>query len=126
MAELGVYRGDFAVLINAAFPDRMFHLFDTFEGFSEKDVALERSEGLSRAQAGDFSETNVNTVWKLLPYPEQTEFHKGWFPDTFKGCEGRQFAFISVDADLYAPTIAALELFWPRLSPGRVPSSSTT
>lgn len=118
VAELGVYRGDFAVLINAAFPDRMFHLFDTFEGFSEKDVALERSEGLSRAQAGDFSETNVNTVWKLLPYPEQTEFHKGWFPDTFKGCEGRQFAFISVDADLYAPTIAALELFWPRLSPG--------
>ena len=58
VAELGVYRGDFAVLINAA------------------------------------------------------------FPDTFKGCEGRQFAFISVDADLYAPTIAALELFWPRLSPG--------
>lgn len=35
-AELGVYRGDFAVHINAAFPDRLLHLFDTFEGFAEK------------------------------------------------------------------------------------------
>ena len=28
------------------------------------------------------------------------------------------FAFVSIDADLYAPTAAALPLFWERLSPG--------
>ena len=28
------------------------------------------------------------------------------------------FAFVSIDADLYAPTAAALPLFWDRLSPG--------
>ena len=31
VAELGVFRGDFAALINAAFPDRVLHLFDTFD-----------------------------------------------------------------------------------------------
>lgn len=118
VAELGVYRGDFAIHINAAFPDRRLHLFDTFSGFDERDLELERREGFSCAQAGDFSETSVNTVWKRLPFPEQTDFHKGWFPDSFAACEGRFFAFASIDADLYAPTAAALPLFWERLNPG--------
>ena len=47
-------------------------------------------------------------------------FHKGYFPTTFRGCENLRFAFVSVDADLYAPTAAALPLFWERLSPGGV------
>lgn len=117
-AELGVYRGDFAVHINAAFPDRLLHLFDTFEGFDESDVALESREGLSRAKQGDFSGTDADTVRRRMPYPERTTLHKGWFPDTFAGCDGLSFAFVSIDADLYAPTAAALPLFWDRLSPG--------
>ena len=55
VAELGVFKGDFAALINAAFPDRCIHLFDTFEGFDAKDVAVEVREGLSRAKEGDFA-----------------------------------------------------------------------
>ena len=35
IAELGVYKGDFAELINLAFPERRLHLFDTFSGFPE-------------------------------------------------------------------------------------------
>ena len=118
VAELGVFRGDFAVLINAAFPDRTIHLFDTFEGFPARDVEIEQQQGLSRAKAGDFSETATDIVEKRLLYPEKAVFHKGWFPVTFRGCEGKTFAFVSVDADLYAPTAAALPLFWDCLSPG--------
>ena len=51
-AELGVFRGDFAALINAAFPDRTIHLFDTFEGFPARDVEIEQAQGLSRAKDG--------------------------------------------------------------------------
>lgn len=120
IAELGVFRGEFAARISAAFPDRMIHLFDTFEGFPAEDVEIERSEGLSRAKTGDFSDTAQETVAMLMPYPEKVLFHKGYFPDTFSGCEDRSFAFVSVDADLYAPTAAALPLFWERLSPGGV------
>ena len=120
VAELGVYKGDFAVLINAAFPKRRIHLFDTFEGFSARDVAVEEREGLSDAKTGDFSETAKDIVDKRLPYRELAVYHKGWFPDTFTGCTDCTFAFVSVDADLYAPTAAALPLFWDRLSPGGV------
>ena len=118
VAELGVFRGDFAALINAAFPERTLHLFDTFEGFPEEDVAIEQAQGLSRAKVGDFSETAQAIVEERLPHPEKAVFHKGYFPNTFRPCMEERFAFVSVDADLYAPTAAALPLFWAQLSPG--------
>ena len=120
VAELGVFRGDFAVLINAAFPDRTIHLFDTFEGFPPKDVEIEQEQGLSGAKVGDFAKTAKDLVKKRLPYPEKAIIHKGYFPETFNGCTEKTFAFVSIDADLYAPTAAALSLFWDRLSPGGV------
>ncbi len=119
-AELGVFRGDFAVLLNEAFPERTLHLFDTFEGFPEEDVKIEREQRLSRARAGDFSETAREFVEKRLPFRENAVFHQGYFPETFQSCEDERFAFVSIDADLYAPTAAALPLFWERLSPGGV------
>ncbi len=120
VAELGVFRGDFAALINAAFPDRTIHLFDTFEGFPVRDVEIERVQGLSRAKAGDFSETAMDLVEQRLPHREKAVFHKGYFPATFDECAEKHFAFVSIDADLYAPTAAALPLFFDRLAPGGV------
>ena len=120
VAELGVYKGDFAVLINAAFPERDIHLFDTFEGFDAKDVAIEVREGLSRAKEGDFAGTAIDCVDRRLLYRERARYYKGYFPDTFALCHAAAFAFVSIDADLYAPTAVALPLFWDRLSPGGV------
>ena len=54
VAELGVFRGDFAVQINAAFSDRTIHLFYTFEGNCAADVDIERQNGYSAARVGDF------------------------------------------------------------------------
>ena len=117
-AELGVFRGDFASLIQAALPDRTIHLFDTFEGFPAEDVKIEQLHGLSGAKAGDFGSTAMDLVEQRLPFPKKAVFHKGYFPETFRGCEENRFAFVSVDADLYAPTAAAMPIFWDRLSPG--------
>lgn len=118
IAEVGVYKGAFASRINEALPGRAFHLFDTFEGFSEHDVTIETARGLSQAKVGDFSDTSEDSVRRMLPHPEQAAFHKGFFPDTFAGCEENVFCLVSVDADLYAPTTAALLLFYDRLAPG--------
>lgn len=120
VAELGVYKGDFARWINAAFPTRRMHLFDTFTGFAEQDVIVERENGYSRAQVGDFGETAKDFVDKRLFYREMAVFHKGFFPDTFHSCQTLNFAFVSIDVDLYAPTAAALPRFWDRLAPGGV------
>lgn len=66
VAELGVYRGDFAVLLNLAFSERRLHLFDTFDGFDERDIAAERENSYSGAKAGDFGDTAKDGVDKRL------------------------------------------------------------
>ncbi len=118
VAELGVYKGDLAWKINALFPDRPFFLFDTFEGFDLRDVTLETQQKTSRARTGDFQDTSMPLVRSRLPFPEKAFFRKGYFPDTTAGLEGITYAFVSLDADLYAPILAGLEFFIPRMSSG--------
>lgn len=120
VAEVGVFRGEFAALINQAFPSRKLHLFDTFSGFTKEDIDVEQEFSLSRAKVGDFSETTEDAVRDIMSYPQNVVLHKGFFPDTFAGCEKDTYAFLSLDVDLYAPTAAALPLFWPRMSTGGV------
>jgi O-methyltransferase len=119
VAELGVYRGDFAWQLNEQFPDRKLYLFDTFEGFHEQDIKAERQIGTSKAQVHDFSGTKEKDVLARMPHKKQVVLKKGRFPETTLGME-EQFAMVSIDADLYAPTLAGLTYFYPRLNPGGV------
>ncbi|MDR0584183.1 MAG: TylF/MycF family methyltransferase [Treponema sp.] len=119
LAELGVYRGDFAWQLNEQFPDRKLYLFDTFEGLHEQDIKAERQIGASKARVHDFSDTKEKDVLTRMPYEKQIVLKKGYFPEIAQGIEER-FAIVSIDVDLYAPTLAGLAYFYPRLNPGGV------
>ena len=119
VAELGVYRGETARVLNALFPERKLYLFDTFESFNAQDVAAEEEKTGKKIRSDEFSDTSVELVLSVLPHPEQAIIKKGWFPGTAKGLN-EEFAFVSLDADLYAPTLSGLEYFVPRLSSGGV------
>jgi len=43
---------------------------------------------------------------------------KGYFPETAKGLESEMFSFVMLDLDLYKPTLAGLEFFYPRVKAG--------
>ncbi|MDR2564224.1 MAG: TylF/MycF family methyltransferase, partial [Prevotellaceae bacterium] len=116
VAELGVYRGDFAEKINKAFPDRKLYLFDTFEDFDEKDIEKEDQEGYSK-ERHDFSKTNEKIVLKRMKFPENCIIKKGYFPETAKDIDNN-FVFVSIDADLYEPIYQGLQFFYPRLVKG--------
>ncbi|KQS03408.1 hypothetical protein ASG11_03315 [Sphingomonas sp. Leaf357] len=117
IGELGVYQGDQAKLLNELFPDRLLYLFDTFSGFSEKDLGSEVGKSFSSASVGDFANTSIDLVMGKMPHPEQIKIFQGYFPDTAVGIEER-FAFVSLDVDLYEPTLAGLEWFYERLNKG--------
>lgn len=117
VAELGVYQGGFAALINRIFSSRTFYLFDTFEGFDEADVKKEVAENFSTGTQ-DFSDTSVEMVLGRMPHQEKCIVKKGWFPQTTEGLEGENFAFVSIDADLYDPIYEGMSFFYPRLSCG--------
>lgn len=120
IAELGVYKGDTAWKLNALFPNKKLYLFDTFEGFDTRDITEENKRGCSYAQKEEFADTSSETVLSRLPYPEQAIVRKGFFPETAEGLEDCQYQFVSLDADLYAPTLAGLEYFYPRLVRGGI------
>jgi len=118
-AELGVYKGESAKIIHQMAPGRKFHLFDTFEGFSSEDLKVEWGEAATYSTA-NFADTSLAKVERNIEGDEQVVFHKGYFPKTAVGLENETFAFVNMDADLYNPTKAGLEFFYPRLSSGGV------
>ncbi len=118
-AELGVYKGDSAYVLHLMDPAREFHLFDTFEGFTEKDLANETGKAATYTKH-DFADTSIDRVKERLR-PEKFIFHQGYFPETTRELDGdAHFALVNMDADLYNPTKAGLEFFYPRLIPGGV------
>lgn len=120
VAELGVFQGKFARCINSEFPDRDFWMFDTFEGFPDNDISVDIQNGYTsqkRLDVGKFAETSVDFVMSLMPYSAKCIVRKGCFPDTIPK-EDIQYAFVSIDCDLYKPMLEGLRYFYPRLSSG--------
>jgi len=115
IAELGVYKGELARELNTLFPERPLLLFDTFCGFPEEDLTEEADR--KRSGRWDFSDTSLDAVMAVLPHPEQVRACPGYFPDTIPE-EEYSYALVSLDADLYKPTLAGLDYFYPRLSVG--------
>ncbi|MBC8319416.1 MAG: class I SAM-dependent methyltransferase [Bacteroidetes bacterium] len=117
-AELGVYKGDSAEIIHLMDPSREIHLFDTFEGFHQKDLEVETGKAATYT-VHNFADTSIERVKQKLK-SDKFIFHKGYFPDTTEYIINEKFALVNMDADLYNPTKAGLEFFYPRLSPGGV------
>jgi len=116
IAEVGVYKGNTASLL-AELARRMgctAYLFDTFQGFSEKDIVGVDAHVNSHA----FSDTSLAAV-RALVGDQNVRFLPGHFPETAAGMPGDTvFSLVHIDCDLYAPFHAALHYFYPRLAPG--------
>lgn len=118
MAEVGVFQGDFAKHINRLFPESTLYLYDTFEGFSQKDLQQEH-EDAEVASYTHYANTGKDFVLGKMVYPERVILRGGVFPDTVTDEDrSEKYAFVSLDPDLYAPVLAGLEYFYPRLVPG--------
>jgi len=123
LAEVGVCTGAFSRLMSELFPERDIYLFDTFEGFDPRD--LKRADEFDRYKIRrlkcDVKETTVEYVLSHMPFRERCIVRKGYFPETAAGMpEDIRFSLVSLDADLYNPTIAGLEYFYPRMANGGV------
>lgn len=124
VAELGVYRGDFARKINEAFSDKTLYLFDTFEGFCSEDLGNTKdgTMGIS-VGAKHFANTSIDLVLGKMPYPKNCVIKKGWFPQSAldsSDLEGEKFCFVNLDADLYEPILAGFRYFYPKMISGGV------
>ena len=113
-AEVGVFKGASAKLISEVKGDRLFRLFDTFEGLPE---ASEHDRFVHTAGRYAYSIDNVKAY--LTSY-QNLEYYQGIFPDSATGVPEDTYSFAHFDVDLYEGTLACLEYFYPRMVRGGV------
>lgn len=121
VAQVGVYQGGTAKMIAECFANsnNKIYLFDTFQGLPQSS----EEDGLKRNQndkVREFTDVDFNEVTEYFSDLSNVEFRKGFFPDTTKGLEDRQFCFVYLDADIYKSIKDGLEFFYPRMVPGGV------
>jgi len=121
IAELGVFRGDFAKYLNRLFPDRKLYLFDTFEGFDSEEQRYEIEQSYTKEEGfignRDFKNTSIELVLSKMDMPQNCIIKKGRFPETIPEHE-EKYALVSIDCDLYLPVLAGIKYFYPLLSEG--------
>ncbi len=118
VAEVGVFRGEFAEFINAAFPNKKCYLFDTFDGFDANEALREKKSGnCSEAFISAYKQTNLGIVLERMPNIDMVYIKQGYFPDSLDGLEDK-FAFVSIDVDFEQSIYNSLEYFYPRLNEG--------
>lgn len=104
-AEVGVYKGYTSKIIHDLAPLRKLYLFDTFQGFINKDDLR-------------FQDVNIEIVKRNIKNLNNIIFKKDFFPKTAIGLENEIFAFVMIDLDKYKPTLDALKFFLPRVNSG--------
>ncbi len=122
--ELGSHRG-FSLRVIHKFmdPSQTLYALDTFEGFDERDIAVERSIYDTEWGAGSFASTSVERVATYVgdgTWPSNLKLVRGWFPDAFADLTNHRWRFVHVDFDLYQPIKTALETVWPNMVAGGV------
>ncbi len=141
VAELGVFRGlglmTWANLLEAyCIGDRtkVVYGFDNWRGFSalapedggEVDAVQKRAGGFSPEpfHAELRHAIDIFDADRFIPWKPRVELIEGDIEQTaprfVRDHPGVRFSFIHFDCDLYRPTRAALQAFWPRLSRGGV------
>ena len=134
--ECGAYRGASALLmcriaraLKPEFDGAGYHLIDSFEGFSrdvEQDHVLlsDSNDGAQFGPAfppgGIGNNTSAEHVQRALHEFPRVAIHKGWIPAVFSVLPDTRWSFVYLDVDIYEPTLAGLENFYPRLSAGGV------
>lgn len=98
--------------------DKSFYLFDTFSGIPEDQITdEERAFGRQLENAANFSECFDVATRNFSIYP-RARLIRGRVPETLATVAIAQVCYLSLDMNIAAPEIAALEYFWERMVPG--------
>jgi predicted O-methyltransferase YrrM len=128
VVECGCWHGQSTIAIASLLQEHgfggRFHVFDSFEGglsdFTAKDDSLfHESEEEKQEWVKSFASSydSVRSVTEPFGF---VDLHKGWIPEIFAGFDTRPIRFVHIDVDMFDPTKAALEFFWPQLVDGGV------
>lgn len=97
------------------FNDKRFFLIDTFGGLVDTQVS-EEERAAFKNQYGDTYQFVKDAFQKIA----NVQVIRGVVPDVLSTIDFGKIAYLSIDMNCAAPERAALEFFWPRMTPGGV------
>lgn len=97
---------------------KTFYLLDTYEGLDPSQI----SPAEARAGVTHYLKAYTNVYEQVLKTFRNfnTKIIKGRVPDTLGQVEAKKIAYLSIDMNVAAPEIAAMEYFWDRIVPGGI------
>lgn len=115
VAEVGVYKGGTGRLLAQVFAgsDKKIFLFDTFAGMPDTI-----NPDVDEWEPGDFGDTSVEAVRKVVGQWPAVSCIAGIFPETAAPVLNRQFALVHIDVDIEQSVRDCLEFFYPRMLAG--------
>lgn len=121
LAECGanVGRGSYLMLAANRANDKHLYAFDSFEGLSDPTGADRPNDARTKEwEAGEFAVDEELARRNLAAFEGRFSLLKGWIPARFEDVADKRFSLVHIDVDLYEPTRASIEFFWPRLNAG--------
>ncbi|MCR9192420.1 MAG: TylF/MycF family methyltransferase [Gammaproteobacteria bacterium] len=126
--ECGVFRGDMSWVITQVLDfkskNKQFYLFDTFSGFSEKYSSSDdfpNNPGFFEFANQIYSDpSHYQYVCERFKDEPAVHVIKGVVPDILEAHMPEKIAFMHIDLNSAAAEIGALELLFPRMSPGAI------
>ncbi len=115
-AEIGVYKGGTAKILATVLEGmhKDLHLFDTFEGMPETDARRDLHH------KGDFADTSLESVQRIVGSAPSIHYYKGFFPATAGPIRPHRFSFVHIDVDIYQSVLDSCEFFYTRMTPGGI------
>lgn len=115
-AEFGVWHGTTFVPMAelARQTGRVIHAVDSFRGMAEPT----EHDGESCPHGSHNVGGSKRFRHLVAPYAGTVVVHEGYVPDVLGELEDVRFAFVHLDLDQYAPTLASLRFVWPRMNAG--------
>lgn len=98
--------------------DRDFWLFDTFNGIPASQMT-DGERAVIRPDVANYFECYELARSNFAPY-RRAHLVRGTVPETLDTVTIERVAYLSIDMNITAPEVAALEHFWPRLVSGGV------
>ncbi len=100
--------------------DKDFYLFDTFQGIPVEQMTDEEKAAGREQENVDYYEECYDLVkGNFAPFPRAT-LVRGAVPGTLNHVSIEEVCYLSIDMNIVAPEMAAIEHFWPRLVSGGI------
>lgn len=129
LIETGIWKGGLPVLMRGILKaygvtDRIVWAADSFEGLPKPDPRENLRDAIWFHLFGPLDGLKISYEFvrgvfqKYDLLDDQVRFLQGWFADTLPGAPIEKLAVMRLDGDWYESTKLALDVLYPKLSPG--------